>query len=265
MTFAIKLQPKYDSRKSFYGKAKVEMEDGKKVLYSYNTKVAEIKDGKAIVHGLYSDTTTRHIKDFLQQNGFKVESSKQIMQDYSEGSKSSYKVSPTSEVSKATISDMGDVRVFRINDKMQIYANAEKTRNGFKHTATLIVDGQEVDKSVAHYQNRTWESYEYETAVSNLIEKTSYIPSGEKKEIEKKFAEASHEKISSEFKTIGTIASLGEVFAKTKKEKNDWKLRMIKAGLGNRGLEMPEDWDKLSEKEKEKRLNAIIGHLKEKK
>lgn len=72
------LEPRYDSRKSFYGKAKVE--DDK--LYSYNTLVAEIKDGKPVVYGLYSQTTARHIKEWLRQNGFKAESSKQIMNDY---------------------------------------------------------------------------------------------------------------------------------------------------------------------------------------
>jgi hypothetical protein len=35
---------------------------------------------------------------------------------------------------------------------------------------------------------------------------------------------------------------------------------MIKAGLGE-GIMMPEDWDTLSEDEKEKRLDAVIGHL----
>jgi hypothetical protein len=82
MAFEIKLKPEYDRRKSFYGKAKVFVEGNDKTLISYSVKVAEIKDGKPIVYGLYSNTTTRHIKDFLKQNGFKAETSKQIMQDY---------------------------------------------------------------------------------------------------------------------------------------------------------------------------------------
>jgi hypothetical protein len=73
-----------DSHKSYYGKAIVTEEDGKKILTSYSTDVAEIENGKAKVNGLYSATTTRHIKDFLRENGFKVESSKQIMKDYGE-------------------------------------------------------------------------------------------------------------------------------------------------------------------------------------
>ena len=78
------LNPKYDSRKSFYGKAQVDTGDkgDQNKLYSYDTLVAEIKDGKPVVYGTYSQTTLRHIKDWLKQNGFKAENSKQIMNDY---------------------------------------------------------------------------------------------------------------------------------------------------------------------------------------
>lgn len=76
------LRPEYDTRKSFYGKARVEMDNGNKVLYSYNTKVAEIRDGRLIVYGTYSPTTLRHIKEFAKQHGFKAETSKQIKNDY---------------------------------------------------------------------------------------------------------------------------------------------------------------------------------------
>ena len=78
------LTTKYDSRNSFYGKARVETSSttGEVYLVSYQTKVASIHDGIAIVYGLHSNTTTRHIKEFLLQNGFKAENSKQIMKDY---------------------------------------------------------------------------------------------------------------------------------------------------------------------------------------
>ena len=68
------LTPIYDTRASFYGKAKViEYPNGRKVLTSYDTEVAEITaEGKAIVHGKYSTTTSRHQKEFLKQNGFSV-------------------------------------------------------------------------------------------------------------------------------------------------------------------------------------------------
>lgn len=84
MAYEFKLKPEYDSRKSFYGKARTYEENGKTVLVSYNTEVAYIQDGKAVVKGTYSDTTLRHIKEFLKQNGFKAESKQQILKDYGE-------------------------------------------------------------------------------------------------------------------------------------------------------------------------------------
>ena len=76
------LDTQYDSRKSFYGKADVRQEGNKLILKSYNTDVAYIQDGRAVVKGTYSPTTLRHIKEFLRQNGFKADSAKQIMKDY---------------------------------------------------------------------------------------------------------------------------------------------------------------------------------------
>lgn len=88
------LGTQYDSRASFYGKARVEVNNTNDVikLISYNTHVATIlvdpqhlisDNGKqARVFGTYSQTTLRHIKEFLKQNGFKADNSKQIMADY---------------------------------------------------------------------------------------------------------------------------------------------------------------------------------------
>ena len=74
----------HDSRKSFYGKANVREENGKIILRSYNTDVAYIKEGRAVVRGMYSNTTLRHIKEFLIQHGFEADSWKQIEKDYPE-------------------------------------------------------------------------------------------------------------------------------------------------------------------------------------
>lgn len=76
------LYPYYDNRQSFYGKAKVEHAGEIKKLYSYDTYVASIIGDKAEVYGWYSNTTGRHIKEFLKQNGFKAISKEQILKDY---------------------------------------------------------------------------------------------------------------------------------------------------------------------------------------
>jgi hypothetical protein len=84
------LQPINDSRNSFYNKAEVQETPTKKILFSYGTKVLTIENGKAKLNNkvedflLFSNTTLRHIKEFLKQNGFKAETKKQIINDYME-------------------------------------------------------------------------------------------------------------------------------------------------------------------------------------
>ena len=63
------LTTRYDSRKSFYGKAKVlTLDNGTIQLLSYDTIVGEIRGGKyyQLWNGK-SQTTTRHIKEFKKQ------------------------------------------------------------------------------------------------------------------------------------------------------------------------------------------------------
>ena len=63
------LMARYDARKSFYNKARVEVNpDGSMVLYSYETKVAVIdKNGKYKSLGTWSMTTSRHQMEFEKQ------------------------------------------------------------------------------------------------------------------------------------------------------------------------------------------------------
>ena len=63
------LSARFDSRKSFYGKAKViEHDNGTIQLQSYNTIVCEIVGGvfRMLWNGR-TQTTTRHIKEFKHQ------------------------------------------------------------------------------------------------------------------------------------------------------------------------------------------------------
>lgn len=114
-----KLEPKFDSRKSFYGKARViEKDDGSKVLYSYSTPVVRIKDGKATllrkgyVGWNASPTTLRHVKDFLAQNGFEVGSYKDLAKMYPEEQADLFECSHSklSEGIKANVSDEEDIK-----------------------------------------------------------------------------------------------------------------------------------------------------------
>ena len=62
------LVPRYDARKSFYGKARVvDHEDGTLELQSYDTIVSRCVNGKVEELGKWSATTTRHQKEFRKQ------------------------------------------------------------------------------------------------------------------------------------------------------------------------------------------------------
>lgn len=81
------LQPMFNSQKSYYSKAKILKNGAILSLFSYDYLVAEIDtiDHKAKIYlAKPSQTTLKHIKDFLWQNNFKVVDKKQILKDYLE-------------------------------------------------------------------------------------------------------------------------------------------------------------------------------------
>lgn len=62
------LKPQFDARKSFYRKAHViDFGDGTFELQSYNTIVSRCVNGKVEELGKFSQTTTRHQKEFRKQ------------------------------------------------------------------------------------------------------------------------------------------------------------------------------------------------------
>lgn len=61
------LEPLYIKQKLFYKKARVSITFGKVQLTSYDTPVCTIDKGVIKLNGLYSQTTTRHIREFLYQ------------------------------------------------------------------------------------------------------------------------------------------------------------------------------------------------------
>lgn len=149
---------------------------------------------------------------------------------------------------------------FRVNDNAEIVCEWVKTRYGFRHDAKLYVNGQFVEKAKACYYNRTWESFEYESVISDLLHKTKHISVEDRDAFLKRARQGYHDEVNAQFGFISAIAKLGDVLCTDKKESNDWKSRMIKAGIGD-AIQMPSDWDSLSEDEKETRLNAVIGQM----
>lgn len=65
------LEPRFDSRASFYKKAKVVKKDnGDEELYSYETHVGGTRNGKPYSKGKWSQTTSRHQAEYFRQKGY---------------------------------------------------------------------------------------------------------------------------------------------------------------------------------------------------
>jgi len=87
----VELNSMYDSRKSFYNKAYIVKYDDMNVeaLESYGTEVAIFNTKERYVSvrelpkHLYSNTTIRHIREFLKQNGFNADmTKKELLKEY---------------------------------------------------------------------------------------------------------------------------------------------------------------------------------------
>lgn len=149
---------------------------------------------------------------------------------------------------------------FKINENTNIVCEHQNTRSGFRHVAILMENGYETDRTKACYSNRTWESYEFQSVLYKLVDKHKHLFKDDKERSEWIENPKPRE---NPLAMVSAIASLGEIFCDNTKDKNDWKLRMLKAGLENKGLSIPEDWETLSEEEKESRLNKVIEISKE--
>lgn len=68
MLHIFELQTKFDPRKSFYGKAQVyDLGNGLYKLFSYGTHVSTCKNGVVTHLGKWSQTTSRHQREFERQ------------------------------------------------------------------------------------------------------------------------------------------------------------------------------------------------------
>jgi len=145
------------------------------------------------------------------------------------------------------------MKIFTLDNQYNIVCNSKKTSYGFKHTATIKKDYIEVYKTKCCYYNRTWEAYEYESVLKKAID--NYFE-GKEKEKYLKVISGEQKEEQGILKTASMVASLGNILCNTEEEKNAWKKRM----LGTvQGIDFPEDFDSLSEEEKQKRLDNAIN------
>ena len=149
------------------------------------------------------------------------------------------------------------MKTFELDKEFSVLCQYKKTRNGFKHTASIWKDGLMIFKTKECYLNRTWESYEYQSVLHKAIRAYFKGP-----EAEKYIKQEDRKDHSDGFlKSVGMVMAFGDILCNTEKEKNDWKKRMVSTVPG---IEIPEDFDTLTEEEKARRLNGAQKVLSEK-
>lgn len=61
---------------------------------------------------------------------------------------------------------------FTVNgEKIYFFCSITNTKNGFCHHVYTVGGGKDYDHSRVSYYNRTWESFEYETALLHAVDK----------------------------------------------------------------------------------------------
>jgi predicted transcriptional regulator len=76
------------------------------------------------------------------------------------------------------------MEIKKINNDVTIVCDGKKTRNGFRHEATVFKNNYEVGFAKVNYLNRTWESYPFQTVMLKAVDKSELTPT-EKEDIKK--------------------------------------------------------------------------------
>ena len=63
------------------------------------------------------------------------------------------------------------MQIFKLDDTYTVVCETKNTRNGFKHEATLLNNYNDVAFAKACYLNRTWERFQYETVIRQVLTK----------------------------------------------------------------------------------------------
>jgi len=62
------------------------------------------------------------------------------------------------------------MKLFKLNNTYSVVCDSKGTRSGFKHIASLLRNGSEINKTKICYLNRTWEGFTYETVLLKAID-----------------------------------------------------------------------------------------------
>jgi hypothetical protein len=141
----------------------------------------------------------------------------------------------------------------------------EKTRYGFRHIAVLRENGSRVCEAKACYYNRTWERYEYESVLEDLVRKFAKADRGAhadavlamKRAVEDDgFAKA---ECAAAFGPVRALMALGSLMGADEEQRVRLRVSALKALPG---IILPDDFDNLPIEERKRRLDAVEAELR---
>lgn len=149
------------------------------------------------------------------------------------------------------------MNTFKFGKGFSVVCSFHKTRTGFKHEAEIISPkGYGLLRVKCCYQNRTWESYEYQSVIRKAIN-TYFEPKAAKRYLKAIDAKA-RGIVKKRFDPVKAICAMGEIMCDSTDEKAKWKKRMVGT---IEGISFPEGFDKLPAEEQLRRLDGALGVL----
>jgi hypothetical protein len=152
--------------------------------------------------------------------------------------------------------------------KYQVICEYKKTRMAFKHTAIVRDEHYNaISETKICYQNRTWESYEFQSVIHQAIG-IAFGAGGRRKNkpeqdaLIKQYCDEIDARArgieAKRFEPVKMVCAFGALLTSTPEERANWDKRMLSTIPG---IDFPDDFDQLSVEEQQKRLDAAKGVL----
>jgi len=99
---------------------------------------------------------------------------------------------------------------FLLSNTDMIVCSSQNTRNGFRHYCEYRRNNKTLESRSVSYLNRTWESYEFETAIRELVRKMKFSAEEAAHILQITSGKAKAD-LDSRFGSIAAVAKMGEI------------------------------------------------------
>lgn len=159
------------------------------------------------------------------------------------------------------------MKSYYFGEGYQVICRSERTRYGFRHLCELTKDYNVIAKTKACYYNRTWEAYEFQSVIHDVI-RIAFGAGGKRKNTPEQDAlikqycdevdDLARGIERKRFDPVKMVCAIGTLLTDNPEERAKWDKRMLSTIPG---IEFPDDFDQLPVEEQQKRLDKAKGVL----